>query len=529
MPDSLDFFKYYPDKNLKDFVYYKSLLVNNPQLWGEATSTLNTALSFFGGTQKQKSLSSLQSMMLNERKKEQDFLTRAGIVLPEGNKNNWNDLVQSFNLIYSTKDIFNRNISLVQAIAQGKTKNGNIDVVSYYTSYIKEAIEDFFKTDQGMPIEDLVKNLTGEVFAQQIIKNAMIKMYDSGLPDVLLKEGQEEYKAYSELRDILKKMDNNNKIFNDIIKEIGISNFDKYLDKMRERIQNGIKGKLPKFSVSARGVAGNLLELIYIPLINSIREKDNRKAFRTGDTLQKADVVEVTNTTIDVDMETIEDLLVMRMDGNNGYIRQQSIERIKKLYEVFTSGDIVFMSDKNYNLNSKFFADNKGMSAQSSVNLQNLNSFFRYIGEEKVDDLIFVLANTGNSDQLLNQNAQTLEDYIATKIAYFLFDDVTISQELIPENVNAIHVFNLDNIYLPFSVFLEAAYNAMNNITDEDYHKYVDVRYTPAPFNYKEQIDGLEKMDWLQEREYREKKSTLNFHFFGDFMNFINEQVKSII
>jgi len=30
MPDSLDFFKYYPDKNLKDFVYYKSLLVNNP-------------------------------------------------------------------------------------------------------------------------------------------------------------------------------------------------------------------------------------------------------------------------------------------------------------------------------------------------------------------------------------------------------------------------------------------------------------------------------------------------------------------
>jgi len=117
-------------------------------------------------------------------------------------------------------------------------------------------------------------------------------------------------------------MDNNNKIFNDIIKEIGISNFDKYLDKMRERIQNGIKGKLPKFSVSARGVAGNLLELIYIPLINSIREKDNRKAFRTGDTLQKADVVEVTNTTIDVDMETIEDLLVMRMDGNNGYIRQ---------------------------------------------------------------------------------------------------------------------------------------------------------------------------------------------------------------
>jgi len=57
---------------------------------------------------------------------------------------------------------------------------------------------------------------------------------------------------------------------------------------------------------------------------------------------------------------------------------------------------------------------------------------------------------------------------------------------LIPENVNAIHVFNLDNIYLPFSVFLEAAYNAMNNITDEDYHKYVDVRYTPAPFNYKE-------------------------------------------
>ena len=35
----LTFHQYYPDKNIKDYVYYRSLLLNNPTLWGEVGGT----------------------------------------------------------------------------------------------------------------------------------------------------------------------------------------------------------------------------------------------------------------------------------------------------------------------------------------------------------------------------------------------------------------------------------------------------------------------------------------------------------
>jgi hypothetical protein len=65
-------------------------------------------------------------------------------------------------------------------------------------------------------------------------------------------------------------------------------------------------------------------------------------------------------------------------------------------------GNIVFISDKNYDLTSYFY---KGFSAQSVITVNNLKNFFDFLNtkggqEENIEDLIFVMANTGDNNFL---------------------------------------------------------------------------------------------------------------------------------
>jgi hypothetical protein len=68
------------------------------------------------------------------------------------------------------------------------------------------------------------------------------------------------------------------------------------------------------------------------------------------------------------------------------------------------------------------------------------------------------LANSGTN--LINEK-ETSEatHYLATLIGYFLFDDIDI-KNFIPTQPSAIHLLNLDGVYIPLSVFLEAACEA---------------------------------------------------------------------
>jgi len=146
-------------------------------------------------------------------------------------------------------------------------------------------------------------------------------------------------------------------------------------------------------------------------------------------------------------------------------------------------GDMVFISDKNYNLQSQFFQKNGGFAAENP-NFKNLGKVLSKAGIEDINNLIFLLANTG--DNRFNSETGGIERYLAMQIANFLFDDVVISESLKEQGskVNRIHVFNLGNVYVPLSTFLKATGEALNNIND-DYMNFVKVKVTPgaAVFN----------------------------------------------
>jgi hypothetical protein len=82
----------------------------------------------------------------------------------------------------------------------------------------------------------------------------------------------------------------------------------------------------------------------------------------------------------------------------------------------------------------------------------------------------------------------------------------------------------LDGVYIPLSVFLRAALYAFENLPERS-NDYVNVTFN-SKFNYKNQTDGLQEEDWTQLYRDRINESSLDIHFFGDFVNFIKSNVK---
>jgi hypothetical protein len=90
-----------------------------------------------------------------------------------------------------------------------------------------------------------------------------------------------------------------------------------------------------------------------------------------------------------------------------------------------------------------------------------------------VDPLVYALLNIG--PDTLEKESDAVVHNLATLIAYFLFDDIDMD---LNTPAKAIHLFNLDGIYVPLSSFLFAAYNSLKDFGRFS-NKYVHVSYRP--------------------------------------------------
>lgn len=123
---------------------------------------------------------------------------------------------------------------------------------------------------------------------------------------------------------------------------------------------------------------------------------------------------------------------------------------------------------------------------------------------------------------MINQKeTQEATHYLATLIAYFLFDDIDI-KNFVPTQPQAIHLLNLDGVYIPLSVFLEAACEAFA-VSVEESEKLVHVTFHETNEIKEYNTDNiLTESDWHKFRLERLKNSSINVHFFGNFVDFIS-------
>jgi hypothetical protein len=301
-----------------------------------------------------------------------------------------------------------------------------------------------------------------------IVKQSLIFAFNSA--DVARKQDSEH--SYQELVADIERMSIQDPFIEDVF-EIYFGTSWKEITKeisgtkKRGKTMNMTEAK--KLVSNSRGAGGLVFEKIEELVLNTL----DVNVKHTGKTLQKADLIILETTVTLPDMGEVDEKTKSK--------RAHFIEKYKQFYKNLTdtAGSIVEINAKNYNLATPEFKE-KGFTAQGATSIDNFESMLRAYNYDKdrTDRLIFALTNIG--PDTLSQDYNLVSRNIALLVAYFLFDDIDLDEGL---NFNAVHVLNLDGLYIPLSCFLYAAYDTLkdfNGLSDD----MVKVMYQPDSVNY---------------------------------------------
>lgn len=526
----------YPDSFSKKRIYLTSLESEPNEIAKNLYLTAKNEISaakanFFQGAAWRSAYSNLQSLIQTERAAEQGFLSAnlKGITLEEIQGYRFKEMIEAFNRILSYESTFRTNLSRVLAMDQGANKTGQIDRLYALLNYsLPQKLGQYLTKLIGSSFEEVDKLLSGQYDGQileeaaEIIRLEIQKVYG---------EGGSASAEYIEFANLLTKLLDEGALVNQILMGYGVSPY-----QLREQFTSiqakaggaGKNGKTigPK-ELMLKRQGGVMFETMIDQVLQAVAASFQGKAIHTGSmNNMKADHI------ITIGLGNLEQKLQEMVDSQKGQgERSIRLKNIKALEQFLTdlretTGSIVFVSDKNYRLNSQEFAQKKGFGAEEPTfeNLEKVLSRAMTRNLSDLENLIFVLANTGEGR--INQETEQIERYLATMIGNFVFDDVVLTDQLNDQNssLNRIHVFNLGNIYVPLSVFLEAVYFAMQQVS-RDYTDYVNVQISPGDLEYEKQQDGLDEADWSMLYSQVIRSGKVSFHFFGNFIQFIKQHL----
>ena len=524
---------FYPlGKNFsKSFIYLNNLQLNKTSPYFEVFNLANRELDATNITSKknfQESLKALKILIEHEKKAEESFLTK---IFLEKNKeiklNNWSDLIKAINFALGNKAIFERNVNVIK-----KHTFKYVDVSKEISDYLYEQMLDerfwYQIMEVGMSEQDWLK----------IIKSSFESLYSEKYKDNV----NRNIEAYQEVFKLINELNEDSPFFKEMLKLIKETDlYDLLLDSSFKNQSIQIK--------QAGQKSGKILEhLEKIILSAFFSEKDGNLVINTGGTQMKPDTAVFQNISKNgglipiADLETIVTDHFLATPQNEGEkeqsVRLRNIQRTENLFTQLSgaSGNLIFISDKNYDVLSSDYKFS-GFGAESPK-FTNLRKILEKAGEsDKVlDNLIFLLINVG--EKLIGENKpevqQKIYDYLAVKVAYFLFDDVVIdTKNFNISNLNIIHIFNLNNIYIPFSILLEGFYNSFAIIKD-DYKNFIDIKISSySPPDDDENFDGkinngkiVSQADWIAAGNKAINNGELSIHFFKNFAQFIIDNIK---
>lgn len=301
-------------------------------------------------------------------------------------------------------------------------------------------------------------------------------------------------------------------------------------------------------AIDSRG--GNMLELVENLATNiSFSNKGiSGGSFHSGNTGEmKADNI----ITVGIDTSIIADRLkdffenskreeeTEKKEEDNKSARAQNIRAIDDLHKSLkgiNNGFIIYSSAKNYTYKEGF----GGFSAGSAQSVENFNAMFQNVHRSvrknfrSAAGLILQLIPGAIGASILSK--ENLEDLIAQNIAYLLFDDF---EKIGYENTrvtNALHLMDLNGVFVPLSFILFLLARAIDEANGAP-HRIAKVSIkTPAEVLYKksnpkqkwiEVYGGLTEMEaWNKQRKIAQQSSTISAHFLNSFQKVITEFFK---
>lgn len=487
----------------------------------------------------------LRSMGENEAKKEQSLLKQIfgkEIEVDFTNRESVKEFIDTFNACLGLEEVYKRNVFLIQ------NSKGMKSVISFFPTY-------FLKVwDRRWP--DISKKITAGVgrlrkeekilrAIESVVKPEIEEIIPIAIEEMFTAERElktqmpEEMRdAYKELLNQIGKVEEQGSLANQIAEIYQLDKISKVLfESLNEKEEDKIKKvkKAAKANMAQKG--GSTLEAIENTVFNMIAEglkgnlgNSNTHVYYSGkkETGFKADNI----ITFGIDPDIIQKAL----ETNEQVSRERNknlFENLGKQLQGIHDGFIVYSSDKNYTYNEGF-KERGGFQAEK-ISLDTYRNIMRYTTRNARTFIGAILQTAEGAVLGGEKSRKELEAAAAQDIAYFLFDDFkTLGKEADVNDPKAIHIMNLDGVYIPLSFFLILVANAIDDeVGNPD--DFVTVNISVADILWKTQDEqddeqertGLSAFDmWQVQRSYALRESKIEVHFLREFQQIIRDYLK---
>lgn len=527
---------YYPHGGPSKYSYTSSFGDDNNRGKTAAQAKMNTnyaAIATKAGN-KFKILFNLKLLINGARDAELKFLAATGIDVTSASAK---DIFLNINTILNSQDLLKRNLDMFEQLSRG-VNNELIDPSKFFFSYLQEAFE---KTDiaknfnirkpTGKQLEQFGNEVIGYAleqtytrFKELIDENGNIRYYKGATDSI----GPNERERSSQMGEMIKAIQK--------LRELGA--FGKYtsllnIDTLLKESQNKRTGKIirkPKISKNSFNSGGTPLEVInaevaaaFASLHTTIKSGDftlEVSSAQTGSSSfnqQKGDVM-LGYSKHSIDFSEMEKIF-QNHKSDDSSVRSQNVDALREYLQTVGKEieHLLVISDKNYTIDANW----SGFSAQEKMTLANAGPMLERFGVPQVTELIDYLANCG-SEMIQGEVNGQVRIALASYIAYFLFDHVEI-QGTVSVATNVVNIINLNNTYIPLSVYLEGVYESLernlNDLQNEE-DGLVQVNLNMAGAGAKPSSEWTVGV-WREYRSYQEKNSTIAYKVMKDISSYI--------
>lgn len=552
----------------QNYVYYNSLNVHKPSLYKAVEGKLSKDI-LSAVDKGLRNSDKIEAMARAELSKELEAVNNffGGVKIKDTDlydKQFYNELMNAINNFISMRNLYQRNILLVQDSQEDdRHKGGQKSLVTYFSTYLRQQLNEEFKkgvlsADKINILDDAAVGALLDREMPNIVHRALKRMFnerglESGIKDVKTEERRKELeKAYQTLLDELTSYDNHIKD-SPLTKEFyNIYKIDEIKDGIKERLTTfkdknyktlgrnvgtELKGRLETQLDSRGGVA---LEAVYSTLAN-IKIKNAKViggAIKSGQTGMKPDII----MTIGIDIKPVEDMLESLGESEDGKseksVRAKNVAALKKLQDRLdtinekASGFVVYVNAKNQNYNK----DHDSFSAGNKISARNLGKVMSFVSWTSNFDVV-IGAILQLADRTVGSHILEKEDFqnlLARNVAYLLFDDVDQIGRINKSGVNALHLLNLNGIYIPISLVLFALADAIRDANTDKVENLVRVTITnprilfPKITSEIKWLNGRPAIEaWREQRDDALDHTKIQAKFLRNFQEIIQTYIDS--
>ena len=451
------------------------------------------------------------------------------------------ELTIALNEALNLKDIFQRNYDRI-VNEKGDARAVKVTISSVMESYVITEIRNSWPTICNHVLKRLadsngeysIAQAIEEEFNSPYIEKVIGRALDKALASPTWTGGTDN--PFKELVDYLNThQDRRNYIIAKMWQYLGI---DKLKQNMVENItnseqlknfKNSRKNSKVNLTTSIKGgVQQGLMAEALSQVISeaSIKLNTGNSKFTTeqvGSIGAKPDVI----VGFQLNVDTITG--IMANDRFNGADREMNRKRFIEVNEHLkrlNKGMIIYSNVKDYALGQNF----KRRGGFSTGGDMKLDTYANIMKKTKASEFVGAIANAMDEAVFGDEkHRQAILEMITQDMANFLFDDVfTVGKEM-TDGATAIHLINLDGVYIPVSYLLLLLAEAFEQEDKKNYRDifYPTIRYTKILYPHGgEDHEGDNKWtydDWLKQRDDALNKITIGATFARSFVDIVKE------